>query len=157
MIVALWGFATPDAAGAALRHVPGAVTAVAAVAVAWAEHDLPRPQHAPLGDDRCDDLLWGWVLGELFHLPLLQAALGEPGTTTASGSGLAEVGLDDAFVNRARDVLVPGTSVLLAVLDGGPAQVAEAGDLLADRGAPAPVTAVPDATQAQRLRGLLEP
>jgi uncharacterized membrane protein len=63
---------------------------------------------------------WGFLVGLLFLVPLLGAAIG-----AASGAfvgSLADVGIDDDFMKRAREQITPGTSALFllskdAVLD----------------------------------------
>lgn len=63
---------------------------------------------------------WGMLFGILFFVPLLGAAVGAAmGAVTGS---LADVGIDDDFINRVRDEVTPGTSALFlltsdAVLD----------------------------------------
>lgn len=53
---------------------------------------------------------WGLLLGTIFFVPLLGAALGA--ATGAVGGSLTDVGIDDTFVNRIRDTVTPGTSAL---------------------------------------------
>lgn len=56
---------------------------------------------------------WGVLFGLIFFSPLLGAAVGSA-TGGLSGS-LAELGIHDTFVNRARDALTPGTSALFVL------------------------------------------
>ncbi|MDN5763662.1 MAG: DUF1269 domain-containing protein [Microlunatus sp.] len=63
---------------------------------------------------------WGLLFGLIFFVPLLGAAIGAA-VGGMSGS-LADVGIDDGFINRVRDEVQPGTSALFvmssdAVLD----------------------------------------
>jgi uncharacterized membrane protein len=56
---------------------------------------------------------WGLLLGFIFFVPLLGAALG-----TATGlisDALSAVGIDDGFINRVRDEVTPGTSALFVL------------------------------------------
>ena len=53
---------------------------------------------------------WGMLFGLIFFVPLLGAAVGAAaGALTGS---LANVGIDDGFINRVRDRITPGTSAL---------------------------------------------
>jgi uncharacterized membrane protein len=63
---------------------------------------------------------WGMLFGILFFVPLLGAAIGA-GMGALTGS-LADVGIDDDFINDIRSQVTPGTSALFlltsdAVLD----------------------------------------
>ncbi len=53
---------------------------------------------------------WDLLFGLVFFVPLLGAALGA--ATGASAGPLADVGIDDHFVNQVRDQVHPGTSAL---------------------------------------------
>lgn len=53
---------------------------------------------------------WGLVFGLIFYVPLLGAAIGA--ATGAIAGSLTDVGIDDGFVNRVRDQVIPGTSAL---------------------------------------------
>ena len=63
---------------------------------------------------------WGMLFGLIFLVPLLGAAIGA--ATGALSGSLADVGIDDTFINEVRDKVTPGTSALFvlssnAVLD----------------------------------------
>ena len=63
---------------------------------------------------------WGLLFGILFFVPLLGAAVGA--AVGAWSGSLADVGIDDDFINQVRDQITPGTSALFlltsdAVLD----------------------------------------
>lgn len=53
---------------------------------------------------------WGMLFGLIFFVPLLGAAVGAA-TGVLTGS-LTDVGIDDAFINKVRDQVTPGTSAL---------------------------------------------
>jgi uncharacterized membrane protein len=53
---------------------------------------------------------WGLLFGVVFFVPLLGAAIGA--ATGATAGPLADVGIDDGFVNQVRDQVTPGTSAL---------------------------------------------
>jgi uncharacterized membrane protein len=63
---------------------------------------------------------WGMLFGLIFFVPLLGAAVGAAiGALTGS---LADVGIDDSFINAVKEQVTPGTSALFlltsdAVLD----------------------------------------
>ena len=84
-----------------------------AATVTW-EQGRNTPRTRPLGDLTGAGALggpfWGLLLGTIFFVPLLGAALGA--ATGAVGGSLADVGIDDTFVNRIRDTVTPGTSAL---------------------------------------------
>ena len=63
---------------------------------------------------------WGLLFGLIFLVPLLGAAVGA--ATGALSASLADVGIDDTFIDGVRDQITPGTSALFvmtsdAVLD----------------------------------------
>jgi uncharacterized membrane protein len=63
---------------------------------------------------------WGLLFGLIFFVPLLGMAIGA-GMGALAGS-MSDVGIDDDFINSARDQITPGTSALFvmtsdAVLD----------------------------------------
>ncbi|MDF1604544.1 DUF1269 domain-containing protein [Nocardioides sp. YIM 152315] len=59
------------------------------------------------------DGFWSLLFGLTFFLPLLGAAVGAS-TGSAAGS-LADVGIDDHFLNRVRDHVTPGSSALFVL------------------------------------------
>ena len=56
---------------------------------------------------------WGMLFGLIFFVPLLGMAIGA-GMGALAGS-LTDVGIDDKFINRARDEIKPGTSALFVL------------------------------------------
>jgi uncharacterized membrane protein len=56
------------------------------------------------------------VFGVIFFVPLLGMAVGA-GIGALSGS-LADVGIDEAFINNVREKVTPGTSALFALTSG---------------------------------------
>lgn len=63
---------------------------------------------------------WGLLFGMIFFVPLLGAALGA--AAGAAAGSLTDVGIDDDFIRKTQDKVVPGTSALFlltadAVLD----------------------------------------
>ena len=56
---------------------------------------------------------WGMLFGLIFFVPLLGAAIGA--ATGALAGSLTDVGIDDAFINRVRDKVTPGTSALFVL------------------------------------------
>ncbi|MFC8042097.1 DUF1269 domain-containing protein [Nocardia sp. NPDC057353] len=56
---------------------------------------------------------WGLLFGLLFFVPLLGAAVGA-GIGALTGS-LADVGIDDGFINRVKQQITPGTSALFVL------------------------------------------
>ena len=60
--------------------------------------------------------LWGFLFGLIFFVPLLGMAIGA-GMGALRGS-LADVGIDDDFINKVREKVTPGTSALFALTSG---------------------------------------
>ena len=58
-------------------------------------------------------MFWGMLFGLIFFVPLLGAALGA--ATGAITGSLADVGIDDGFINKVRDHVTPGTSALFVL------------------------------------------
>ena len=63
---------------------------------------------------------WGWLFGLLFFVPLLGMAVGA--AMGALSGSMADVGIDDDFINSVKSNVTPGTSALFllssdAVLD----------------------------------------
>jgi uncharacterized membrane protein len=56
---------------------------------------------------------WGLLFGLIFFVPLLGAAIGA--ATGAITGSLADVGIDDGFINRVRDQVTPGSSALFVL------------------------------------------
>ena len=56
---------------------------------------------------------WGLLFGLIFFVPLLGAAIGA--ATGALAGSLTDVGIDDAFINKVRDQVTPGTSALFVL------------------------------------------
>ena len=87
-----------------------------AATVSWpAEARKPRTRqlHNLAGAGALGGAFWGLLFGMLFLVPLLGAALGAA-FGAVSGS-LADAGISDDFVKRARDEITPGTSALFVL------------------------------------------
>jgi uncharacterized membrane protein len=123
-----WKFDTADGADEATQRLQqlsreGIVTVVDAATVSWPE-DEKKPktrQYTPTASaGALGGAFWGMLFGLIFFVPLLGAAVGA--ATGALTGSLADVGIDDSFINRVRDQVTPGTSALFvmtsdAVLD----------------------------------------
>jgi uncharacterized membrane protein len=117
----MWRFDTASGAheaAAGLSHLLAqqSFTVVDAATVSWAK-DARRPTIQSLPPTPQTGALagafWGLLFGLVFFVPLLGAALGTPvGELTGS---LADVGIDDTFVNKMRDQVTPGTSALFVL------------------------------------------
>jgi uncharacterized membrane protein len=57
-------------------------------------------------------LVWGLLFGRLFFVPVLGMAVG-----AGLGALLAELVIDDAFQQQARELVQPGTSALFLILE----------------------------------------
>lgn len=120
-VLSLWRFDTVDGADEAirtlLRHWREGAGAMADVAsVSWpAEERAPRIKRFASGRDTpvLDGAFWGMLIGLVFFVPLLHAAVGT-GRTVSAGP-LADLGIDDVFINKVRDRVTPGTSALFVI------------------------------------------
>src|SRR5215212_121891 len=92
------------------------ITLKDAAVVSWPE-ERKKPQTRQLssttGAGAAFGAFWGLLFGVIFFLPLLGMAVGAAiGTLTGS---LANVGIDEAFINNVREKVTPGTSALFAL------------------------------------------
>lgn len=75
-----------------------------------------RQAHNLAGAGALGGMFWGMLFGLLFFIPILGAAIGAGiGAMTAS---LADVGIDDKFINDVKRQVTPGTSALFALTSG---------------------------------------
>jgi uncharacterized membrane protein len=114
----LWRFATARAAEDALPRLErlvrgGALTVDDAALVTWPRGHR-KPSTRALGALDGPGLLWGgsWgiLLGLIFLIPLAGPTFGAAAGAVAGG--LADFGIEDDFLKRARDAVTPGTSAL---------------------------------------------
>ena len=151
----VWQFDTVDGAGRAAlaldRRSRGDTTAIQdAALIHWASADRkPHTRHLACGltSMPLDDGFWGLLFGLVFYVPLLGAAMGA--ATGARSGGLADVGIDDHFMNRVRDRVTPGTSALFLLT---PAPVTDEVRAVLGDGRPAPISTDLDAAQEAALR-----
>jgi uncharacterized membrane protein len=61
-------------------------------------------------------MFWGTLLGLIFFVPLLGAAVGA--ATGALFGAFTDVGIDDEFIRQTREKVTPGTSALFALTSG---------------------------------------
>jgi uncharacterized membrane protein len=129
----VWKFPTATAANDAEKTLKSLqsqqlITILDAAVVSWPE-GAKKPKTRQLnnlaGAGAMGGAFWGLLFGLIFFIPLLGAAIGAAmGALTGS---MADVGIDDKFIERTRQQITPGTSALFllsenAVLD----RVAEA-------------------------------
>jgi uncharacterized membrane protein len=119
--LAVWTFDTASGAEVAATGLGQlaarqVVTVVDVATVSWAK-DATRPTVQPWSTapepEALGPAFWGLLFGLVFFVPLLGAALGTP-VGGVPGS-LADVGIDDTFVNKVRDRVTPGTSALFVL------------------------------------------
>ncbi|GHH69526.1 membrane protein [Kitasatospora indigofera] len=82
----------------------------------------PRTRHLSdmTGMGALGGVFWGFLLGAIFFVPVLGMAAGA--ASGALGGHLANLGIDDSFVQQVREKVTPGSSAVLvlttdAVLD----------------------------------------
>lgn len=84
-----------------------------AAIVSWPE-DAKEPRTRQLRNLAVSGTLggafWGMLLGLVFAVPVIGLAVGA--ASGAIGGVLADVGIDDEFIERTREELAPGTSAL---------------------------------------------
>jgi uncharacterized membrane protein len=117
----VWMFDTPrgaDHAARRLQELAGQDTVILhdAATVSWQPRDS-KPRTRQLADTAVTATLggsfWGLLFGMIFFVPLVGAAVG---TATGAVTGsLADVGIDDSFINKVRDQVTPGTSALFVL------------------------------------------
>ena len=92
------------------------ITLEDAAVVSWPE-GRKKPQtrqlHSVAGAGALGGAFWGFLFGLIFFVPLLGMAMGAA-IGGLSGS-LADVGIDDNFINQVREKVTPGTSALFAL------------------------------------------
>jgi uncharacterized membrane protein len=95
------------------------ITLQDAAIVSWPQ-DRKKPKTRQLssttGAGAAFGAFWGLVFGVIFFIPLIGMAVGA-GVGALSGS-LADVGIDEAFINTVREKVTPGTSALFALTSG---------------------------------------
>lgn len=95
------------------------ITLEDAAVVSWPE-DRNKPQTRQLYSTGSAGALggafWGFLFGLIFFIPLLGMAMGAA-MGGLSGS-MADVGIDDDFINNVREKVTPGTSALFALTSG---------------------------------------
>lgn len=119
----VWRFDSPVGAARAAElldrvvdDADGAVVLHDAAIVEWdAKERRPRTRQVsgPALTGALDDGFWGLLFGLVFFVPLLGAAVGAAGGAVAGS--LADIGLDDRFLNRVRDQVTPGSSALVVL------------------------------------------
>ena len=117
----VWKFNTPQGAEQAAETLKGlaqqnVVTIHDAATVTW-EEGKKKPKTRQLASTTAAGALggsfWGLLFGLIFFVPLLGAAIGA--ATGALAGSLTDVGIDDAFINKLRDQITPGTSALFVM------------------------------------------
>jgi len=120
----VWKFDDAQAADVAVSTLEGLakqqlIMVQDAATVSWpsgAKKPKTRQLHSLTGAGALGGAFWGMLFGLLFFVPLLGMAIGAAmGALTGS---LADVGIDDDFVKRAREEITPGTSALFLMSSG---------------------------------------
>lgn len=124
----VWKFDTPDGARNAVKAVEdlqreNLLVVLDYATVSW-ERGKKRPttkQGTPATSTAAvGGAFWGMLFGLIFFVPLLGAAVGA--AAGAFAGSMADIGIDDHFINKVRDKVTPCTSALFiltsdAVLD----------------------------------------
>ena len=119
--LAVWRFDTPRGADESANSLlaldrQGTLVLRDAATVSW-DRSRKKPctrQVTGTGTDgNLGPSFWGLLFGMIFFVPLLGAAIGAAGGALAGS--LTDVGIDDPFINRVRDQVIPGTSALFVL------------------------------------------
>jgi uncharacterized membrane protein len=110
-----------------------------------------RQLHSLTGAGAMGGMFWGMLFGLIFFVPLLGAAIGA--ASGALAGSLADVGIDDDFINSARDKITPGTSALF--LMSSDAVQEKVKGAFADRGQPELIQSNLSAEQEAELREMI--
>ncbi|GGU34408.1 DUF1269 domain-containing protein [Nocardioides albus] len=114
----VWKYDTTDGAEEAVKNLEELVqqdliVLEDAATVRW-EVGKKKPKTQQLtstkGLGAMSGTFWGMLFGLIFFVPLLGAAVGA--AAGALSGSLTDVGIDDAFINKVRDQVTPGTSAL---------------------------------------------
>src|SRR5262249_45267026 len=117
----VWRFKDADgaqraAATLAELQAHGAVSLHDAATVSWPvgrKRPRPRQLHDLAGAGALSGSFWGLLFGLLFFVPLFGMAVGA--ALGAVGGSLADIGIDDDFIDSVRMEVQPGTSALFAL------------------------------------------
>jgi uncharacterized membrane protein len=119
----VWRFDDPDKAGEAVRVLEDLqdqklIHVVDATWVNWppgSRGPKTHPLHQVTAIGAVGGGFFGFLLGVILFAPLLGLALG---TAAGAGAGrLADIGINDAFVDEVRKKVTPGTSALFALTE----------------------------------------
>ena len=114
----VWRFDTPSGADDAVKTLQSltqqeVIKVHDAAVVSW-EADKKKPKTRQLqnlaGSGALGGAFWGLLFGLIFFVPLLGLAIGA--AAGALSGSLADIGIDDRFIDQARDQVTPGTSAL---------------------------------------------
>jgi len=98
------------------------ITLEDAAVVSWPQGNKKpstRQLHGMAGTGALGGAFLGFLFGLIFFVPFLGAAIGA-GMGALTGS-MADVGIDDNFIQQVRDKVTPGTSALFALTSGATA------------------------------------
>jgi uncharacterized membrane protein len=114
----VWRFASWHEADQAIGTLEaldkqGLIKLIDAAAVSW-EPDAKKPKtrqlHHLVRPRVRGGVFWGMLFGLIFAAPVAGAAIG--GAAGGLSGALRDVGIDDEFIESARDQITPGTSAL---------------------------------------------
>ncbi|MET9730796.1 DUF1269 domain-containing protein [Streptomyces sp. NPDC006458] len=114
----VWKFDAPEGAAAVentLRDMQKQelIKIVDAAVVSWPEgasKPKTRQMNNLAGVGALSGTFWGMLFGLIFFMPLLGAAIGA--AAGALGGKMADVGIDDDFIDSVKSKVTPGTSAL---------------------------------------------
>jgi len=129
----VWRFKEPEGAERAASTLAelqsqGLITVHDAATVSWPiarKRPRTRQLHNLAGAGALQGSFWGLLFGLLFFVPLFGMAVGA--ALGAVGGSLADIGIDDDFIDSVRMEVQPGTSALFVLTsDAVPEKVRDA-------------------------------
>ncbi|ALO09825.1 putative membrane protein [Streptomyces venezuelae] len=112
----VWKFDAPEGAGTVEDTLlqlqkQQLIKVIDAATVSWpAEANKPKTKQLYNLTGALSGTFWGMLFGLLFFMPLLGAAVGA--AACALGGKMADVGIDDDFIDSVKSKVTPGSSAL---------------------------------------------
>ena len=122
--LSVWKFDTAEGAGQAVGTLEDLakqqlITILDAATVSWpegAKRPKTRELHNLAGAGALGGAFWGMLFGLLFFIPFVGLAIGA--AMGALAGHFSDYGIDDNFINSARDKVTEGTSALFLLTSG---------------------------------------
>ena len=121
--LSVWKFEDPNGAAQALDKLQllqreGLIDVYDGAVISWApgaKKPKTHQMHSTTGAGALGGSFWGFLFGLIFFVPLLGMAVGA--ATGALMGSMADVGIDDEFIDKVRSEITPGTSGLFVMTE----------------------------------------